>query len=398
MPYQRRGRTANVRYMGRYGAASRPRAGLLNTGVRAANTAVRIANAGIRKIKQMRNMYKTYKKKGAVAAILGAGKEGGDYTQISRHSYKSGKKQSFKALMPKLLKSGLNRVVYEFRGQKEFDNFGYYKSHQLSGAGVNFLPMYCFDLTARETVSGDTVVPFRRAFLTTGGVADGKITWQEESSLNNLGVQQILPFQTIESGYNGFVPANDKEMMNWTSVKLCLWGARNKPTIFRVVIFKILDEELDPWKFSGSLSTLHQVYWQSWVKGLCYHPQANIRNPHKNKVKILKEYSWTIQPTSSIENDIDPHAKLVNIYNRWDRVVNYRETGISAGDDSVLTTNAGTIPQTTINLDQTNSTSKIFMLVTSTAYTPAHEVFDSATDSSFDLIVRKGVTLFDNVT
>lgn len=384
MPMQRTRRSRSLKQVSR-------RKSYMNTAnkvVSALNTGVRFRNLA----KGARNAYKRYKSSGSLTkAILGSG-SGGDYTQFSTASLKSGRKK--RVNLPSLVKEVRARnetTIFRFQGIKEFDNWGNYWMSKFNTVDNNYMPMYCYDLTSINN-SGRTgpvqAQPFGRFYVegTTGVVKFNQVFGQTPAGVGDLGLQvekSASTSSTLEFPHN-------KSRLLWNQVSMNLWGAKQKAVKYTVQIVK-LDSTLDPWEMGSLISGTNdyqkcQAFYQSLIKPLTYNPIATTSTNLQKYMKVLKTYTTVIQPTSSTENDADPHAKILKWFMRWDRDFNYEHSAKTI-TGTELFNEPDFAQQRQENTAYTSSSQKIFLLVRATCYSLT-TTEESTVSGSFDICVR----------
>lgn len=320
--------------------------------------------------------------------------QGGDYTQFTQTSIKTGRPR--KVTLNSLTKELRNKnelTIYRYQGLKQFDNWGTYWMSQFNSAGVTtYLPMYIYDLTAIINSGPSGVVnsmPFGRFYLdnATGRVLFTNMFGQKQDGTSSMDLQ----LEKASSTSTILEYPHEKSRLLWNSVNLTLWGAKQKAVKYTIQVVK-LDERLDPWKMhlhtAGSPDDHYtQSFYQGVSKPICYNPIAFINPGSTRGVKVLKTYTTTIQPTSTTENDADPHSKILKWFMRWDRDLNYKQ------DSDMFVTRATLLDEPDFNELRsendcyTTSKSKIYLFIKATNFMP-HNVEDSTLSGSFDLMVR----------
>lgn len=332
-------------------------------------------------------------------AVFGGG---GDYQQRSVVNLSSGRK-------PKLTISRLNKdikntteiVTLKWHGVKAFDDNGYYwiNTGPVVDTGVTThyqMPCYIFDLTQ---LPQSTVIPqpFKRAnIVNTAGAVDpdsspGHVIWSDITGLSITGgsasTANFLVEKKPRSGSTDS-QACEKSQLLWTQIKMNLWGAKNKAIKYKVELIKILDTQGDPWEYSDYGQ--HTAMWQPQLKDLVFNPICKSGQAATSKfIKVLKSYTKVIQPTSSTENDADPHVVTLKMFNRWNRYLSYVKNNTSYLNtpnnqlyDVDYVQTAGTHLSS-----ETHSKDKIFLLIRAEVYS-TQQVPDNTLSPSFDLVVR----------
>lgn len=329
------------------------------------------------------------------------GVSGGDYTQFTEDRLKSGYKK--RTTLSRLVKEVRNKdetVIYRFSGMNNFNDNGYFWCGKTINTSTSktMLPMYMFDLTSCVNVVNNVVTaaqPFQNAQANSGL---GTITWdtvggQLANGTTNTGAS--WQYEKMPSSSSTLTTPHEKSRLKWTDVRLNLFGCKNKAIKWCVQVVKLGDEALDP-RLSGDLvlatdaQLKHNAFYQGLIKPYTYNPLALTSADRITKnLKVLKTYTTIIQPTSSVENDTDPHIKVLKWFMRWDRDMNYCERANSLTTAADLTEQADFSVQQAQQSCYTNTRSKIFLLIRASAYQAQTDVLpDNTVAPSFDMCVR----------
>lgn len=319
----------------------------------------------------------------------------GDYSQFTSKTIHTGRKEKLSLrTLDKHLRKNAEQTIFRWNGVKVFDDQGYYlMSRDISNVGDTMMPLYCYDLTAvANNVAGAQLngYPFCRAQVTK---ATGIVNWV---LVSNLGSDGVTPTNAISIEKTANVaPLSlplEKSVLKWTDVRLNLWGSKNKAVKFTIQLVKLLDEDLDPYeKMAGRVNdTKHSSFWQSSLKTSTFNPIATTTadNKLRSKLKIIKTFTKIIQPTSSTENDVDPHAFTLKWFMRWNRDLSYREGNAMIQTYNDLSNQADFAFENMAHSTQVNPKQRILLLVRATAYTETNNDTGNTVNGSFDLSVR----------
>lgn len=325
-------------------------------------------------------------------AIMGA--EGGDYNQFCAQTINVGKKK--KSTVKRLAREmhfKAECTIYRWNGTKAFTGNGYYwLSRETADATYAYMPVFAFDLTAANNYINNAysgAVPFYRLWLTK---ATGAVTWTPYSGLQADGISSAVNLQNETYAYvgNQINQPMEKSKLLWNQVKMNLWGAKNKAVKFTIQIVTYRDSDLDPLEQASgrAMAAKHNAYWQTVLKPLTFNPAATSGEHHtKGRVKILKQYTKIIQPTSSTENDSDPHVHMMKMFLRWDKLCRYDDQGVAIGTYDDLSNQADYAIQQQTFTNYLKSDQRIWLIIKATAFaenaTPVNTLH-----GSFDLSIR----------
>lgn len=223
----------------------------------------------------------------------------------------------------KIDKMSTDRLIFTHRNIKAFDDNGsVFLQNYINAGGVQTFPLMLFELNSANNIINNVHTlhsPVRYMYQTgtqigfnalNGQASDGTTlatNWQVEQSSH-------LP------GSVGAVPL-ENAIHKWSSLDLELWGCKNKPTKFHIALVQFNEDVLPDWNLK---SNQEAEFWQSMVKHYTYNPLAKMDDGfNRNKMKILRQYTYNIDPTASFENDADPHVKTVKLYYKFNRMCNF---------------------------------------------------------------------------
>lgn len=319
---------------------------------------------------------------------------GGDYQQFTVDGLKTGrKKRTTLSALTKEVRQQNETVIYRFQGMKSFDDWGNYWMAKFNSGDINtYLPLYCYDLTSViNSMSTGTVAskPFMRAYVQNN---NGRVFWNNVFGQDQTGAGSLfLQTEKAPSSAGTLNNPHGKSRLLWNQVNLTLWGAKQKAVKYIVQVVK-LDERLDPWKIDNHVDNdpddnYTQAFYQSLIKPMTYNPIAYINPQSRRGMKVLKSYTTIIQPTSTTENDADPHSRILKWFMRWDRDLNYFTDAQRLQAATPLLEDSDFAQSIQTNDVYTTSKSKIFLLIRATNYKTSISE-ESTTSGSFDLMVR----------
>lgn len=336
--------------------------------------------------------------------------EQGGYQQFSNEASTFGKVLRTNIKNRKLLSAAKESYIFSFKGIKTFDDNGtYFLRNAYNEFDRNF-PVFALLLNGRNLPGvSPTVAPLRSLYSGVSGAGDGQLQWRNENGIEQTVGTLTNPYLVTEySPERQINPTGQKLFWDWSEIKLNLWGARNKAVKYTIQIVKVLEDSLSPWHLtSGSpMGTESQQHWEQSLKQYCFNPLAKLNYEGRPKIKVLKSWDRIIQPTSSTENDADPHVHILKWFSRWNRVVNYdrivESTNASGArfrtpDDQDYNSMVETTQYTQIPYSHYPSEKEqVFLLIRASCYTnQLYSSVSNATCGSFDVSMRTKFTVLD---
>ena len=326
------------------------------------------------------------------------------FQQYRRYKLKYGRRKSGPAFVKSVVKANTARLDYIFRGINP-NGFGgnghYWMARRTFAAEQTQMPVYFLaanfvnqallqqDGEATSMVSSQ---PFR---LGTRGDDGSWYTWtipgQNHSGENFESLRAVS--DSMDAQGDGIGP---RGYLNWTSLKLTLWGSKTKSTVFYVDLVRPLDHDADPFNYAAgaAMPRVFNQHMDEVMRPLTVHPLARANNISKSPWRVLKRLKVEFDPTISAEMDPDPHCKTVEIFNRWGSVVNFKATTFSPyiGDDdgSVFERpNNGVTERLTsvLRTQPADDLRTLFYVIRAETYTSNDDV-SNMVNPSFDLSFR----------
>lgn len=265
------------------------------------------------------------------------------YQQWKRYDIRGGKKRP--RTMP-LLKANIVRLDYTFKFLKSFVGNGalWMDNYQLP-TGPIIQPLYTLLLNGcnQRTISSGTGVytqPLRRYVRQSDGY------WTSET-INGQAPDGSLSTYLFPAGTNlGNVLGSSigvmgpKGYLNWTSVKLNLWGAKFKQVIYYIDIVAVDNPSGNPYRYSPNTALPEDLnqHLDEIMRPLTVNPLADANNLVPSPWRVIKRIKVEFDPIVTTEGDQDPHCKTLNIFNRWGRTIDFNDSTTSvlpADDDNV---------------------------------------------------------------
>lgn len=330
------------------------------------------------------------------------------YQQWKRYSVRDGRRR--KKLMP-LLASNLTRLDYLFKGLKDFQGSGFYPMSYNAVTNANDanidMPIYVFRLNSViQYLPGSSPQvaipsPLRRLSRRSGGLWTSNVVnghspdGSSSPSLQYVGNNLATGAATIDAGAMG-----PKGYLNWTSLKLNLWGAKYKQVKYVIEICRPLDADCNIYRYSPN-SNLHESLSQhldEMMRPLTVNPLATANNLTPSPWKVLKRVYVELDPIQMNEGDQDPHCKTVTLFNRWGRIYDYQDSlqdSTPEADDyaNYVDPQRGIMDAArTVNLNNvapTLDTDNLFVVIRSNCFSRSVGIpFDNTNNASFDLSFR----------
>lgn len=330
-------------------------------------------------------------------------------TQGSQLGYKTAtltlaKPMSRAAMTAKLTQSMLESVIYRWNGVKAFSGNGQYWMQNRTITGVRYLPWYMLDLTAVNNMrtTAAQVVSYPMVQLRQAAVG-GNMFFGTVNGLSPDGATPISTYAvekapvTAGAGFTGDVNSAGfgKSMISHASIQANLWGATAKATKYMVQVVQITDDDLVPdhdLAFAGTEVTKatpkRNDFYQNMIKSWTFNPIATTGGLQARKYKVLKTQTITIQPSPTVDGDVDPQCVVYKAFLKLNKLMNYEQRS------DFLTTDADTNDQADYAVNggvqmnaQALSTKRIYLVIRATNY-GADAGDTNVQTPSFDLSVR----------
>jgi len=260
------------------------------------------------------------------------------YRQLATTKRKAGRKTGQISRMLRLLKTVATPLRYVAGRVQDINaaNGVYWLSHQTIDVNKDMLPLYVMPIHAivQGGVAYNTV--FAANFMYQLGY-DGSVPatagyfWRAVPGTDPItGLPRQSPRMVLPSR-DATVELGRKGMLDWTRLRLCVYGKVNNPTQIRLRLVKFLDEEFCPENWVNKTTGLTGVmppkvneYWTSTMKYLLNgHSATWQRASKKNYIKVLKSYTVNLNPidagAETAASDPRGHMRHFDLFNRWNR-------------------------------------------------------------------------------
>ena len=332
------------------------------------------------------------------------------YQQHERIHINGGRK---KRSVMRIVRSNLIRMDYTFKGLKDFAERGFYWMRQKPiteevGSAV-YQPCYMLALNgcnqeALSTGGSSEFHNFTRPLREYARAESGQ--WESRIVNGHDDTGLPLPYLEVATDDMRDVDSSNGAMgprgyLNWTLVKLNLWGSKNKQTTFYVDICSVNDPDANPFRYAAG--TWYPVefnqHMDEIMRPLTVNPISTANNLTRSPWRVLKRVKVSIDPISTTEGDQDPHCKTLKLFNRWGRNVDFKSSVYEPGDklknDSYVNPVVGLKDNTTSVVSHLPDDDKLlFLVIRSTCYskTAADGSESNTVNPSFDLSFRSSWT------
>lgn len=189
-------------------------------------------------------------------------------------------------------------------------------------------------------------------------------------------------FDTAQSGPVGAVnTVGARAMLNNSHITLHLYGQKNYPTQYRVMLVQF-DEDTVP-IFDNSVDvttadlaagydtrTSSGVFWLNWWRKIAFNPDSKSVQGNTTGMRVLYNRYIDLEPGDNNDNDTAPHMHRMRLNIDWYRRLNYRweitESGITAGGAAPT---AGYDVRTNDLRMDVEPKARVYLLVAATNYT-----------------------------
>lgn len=164
--------------------------------------------------------------------------------------------------------------------------------------------------------------------------------WQEYGySIDGVTPVQEWQFEDTSRTSGAGTETRRNGFCNWTRLRLQFYGKTKSPTMIRVRLIKFIDEQSTPDAqtytsgYSAALPSQMRAQLDQNFKPLINNTIAGQINPDRPAFRTIKTWAINIDPTETDQNDTDVYRRVVDIFNRWNKVVSFRSANTSAVTD-----------------------------------------------------------------
>lgn len=329
---------------------------------------------------------------------------------FSASSATMGKPVKKEIVAKKLLNNSIVKSKYTYRNINQLTTTlgAYPLSYSQLDVNSDWLPVFCYNLsTTRQTNDTTNVgVPFYRLYL---DKVAGRLGWYEQNGRTETsGLSTGLQIED-NPGWGQTLNQGKQSLLDSATIRMCLRGKTSAPTRITIQIVQFMRESVCPetstWLAPtptgfGLMDAEGHETMSAVVKGLITNPCATQRRT-KNYIKVLKTYTFNIDPKNSNENDTLPDQKHFKLFYRINRIMKYHTQGplaTAAGLADPQAFNDGTAGtanavNSAVRSYPNHITSSVYMMIRSLQ--PSYQTAPSnALSASFDMNVQ---TVFKNI-
>ena len=325
---------------------------------------------------------------------LSAGGQGG-YQQHTYRYKKTGSKTALATVAQRLQKVNLDTAVTQFQKMGQFtgDYGAFPLSHSVyTSTQKRLLPLYLMDLTHLAEVGQG---PLHRAYIWTTGGGDGKLGWEVQAGTNKIGTSTNVPFYKYATPGYQVATYHDKLHFGLMKIKLNLYGQTNRPTKITLQLVQFNSDDYTPVSDDGQstqtagANQIGNAFWQPQYKALVGNPIADQVRSRVKAMKVLRTATYNIGPTSTTENDHDPHCITV-VWNHYhNRIVNMKKFQPVFTDDVDAVNPSKPGGDVAVNEAKVTPFAKdrVYLLIKSTAWTQLTDpaTHDATNSASFEI-------------
>ena len=300
-------------------------------------------------------------------------KDKNGYTQWDSHRFS---KTFGRVTQRKLNRLNMQKLVYSWRtlGNLAAGKGNLFMSNWYNGtADFCGMPCYAFELNSCiNNVNGQISPHSPMMVLTRNTDTPGSnYEWVAQSGYSftaNLNAAWQLERSAHGSTTTMSYP-NACSILKWLDVRMDCFGCTANPTKFVIELCQF-DDLVIPSYDKGSGDAQYTAFWDQQMRPFIYNPNMSdtgYGGMNRKLKKVLASKTVEINPTSSTENDADPHIESVKFFWKMNRICRY-----DWKDERLLTENptmvsivgngAGIVAQGD-NQNQVHPKARLFLLI-----------------------------------
>jgi len=280
------------------------------------------------------------------------------------------------------------------------------------GAFDHYMPLHTFDLTSANNLNTGTIVnafPMRELFFKGSAVSAGiypanQVEFATRAGRGSDGVTTSTTWNVEKSTRlaSSSVPLG-MVMQEWVQIKMLCYGAKIFSTRYKVQVVQITEDDFHPLEISLIDQTAPVVpqawddvsapinFWQGLSASSYKHPIATVSTDYRKYLKVIKEFNFIIDPTTTIEERAEVgHSKALNIFVPMYRANNYNSKSQALDGSLADQDNFGT--EFEKNEAYLKPRARIYLIVQATnpkTHGPhANDIQTVADTPSYDLMIR----------
>lgn len=302
----------------------------------------------------------------------------GGYAQWTQR-YQKG---TFGKLTPrKIDKLSIDKIIFTHQRLGAFNDYGQlFLGNEVEANGVLRLPLVLMELNSCNNNINGTISTTNPVYqLSQNGTTTQWLSQSGQLPDGSFGSFQWQLERAPHTATQTNAYPGEAAIHLWSSVDLECWGTRNKPTKYDIMLCQFSEDVLPNYGTSDANAT---EFWQSMIKHYTYSPLAKMSNGfNAKKMKIMKHYTFNLDPTASYENDPDPHVKTMKLFYRFNRKCNFQWKYSNAAGQTISNLNDGDWQQEDAeNQTQVHPNARIYVMIRASNFTRI--AFPTTSDNS----------------
>jgi len=272
---------------------------------------------------------------------------------------------SKKNIIQKLVKSSKESFIHRFGAIQPFNNtslasinwsmpgggaytLANYNSIGPAGLGSfdHYMPLHIVDLTCTNNINTGTLVTaspmsqllFKGSAVSAGIYSPNRVDFATMNGRGSDGITNSMSWNVEKSTRlaSSSVPLG-MIMQEWVQIKMLCYGAKIFSTRYKVQVVQITEDDFHPLEVSSidavATPAVPQAwddvsapinFWQGLSAASYKHPIATVSTDYRKHLKVIKEFNFIIDPTTTIEERAEVgHSKALNIFVPMYRANNY---------------------------------------------------------------------------
>lgn len=311
--------------------------------------------------------------------------------------------------LKKVLSCISDKRVERFQGLSNFD----------TNVGYTFIDNYVNSVDNQEVESPMLIFNLGQIYQPTLGEecrVCTKHVWQDSTPLaqsfgsvitgQTADGTSVSPNWQIEHN-DKFSSSHDSIILNWISVRLNLYGARNRTTRFTVTFFKVKDERTDVSKLGNpgwaSSDPEFQNNIQAYERPYIFsNIQQDAFGKKKGNWKIIKEFNYVIEPSNTFDlNTTTGKIHEANIFLKVNEKLDFLYADQEQTLGHLVADGVDFVSESTLNSLHTQPvmTQNIFMMIRAFAPERCYKAGGppptrgAGVSPSIDFLIRRGMTM-----
>lgn len=262
------------------------------------------------------------------------------YNQLATTRRKYGKRVRTSVYQARLLKTLFTSVRQRYANFSAVStaNGRVFIAHQTGDAGdtFKFMPIHLLSLsTCNQGFTTDNTQQTPPALYTMQlATASGAINWSKINGIAADGTTARGSWEIVGPSDVTTPVIGRKGFLNWTRIRLCIWGKIKNPTNVRLTLLRFTEDEFCPEAnvnyttgIGTAVSNEAREMWVQRLKPLLVgqigaQPRASNRG-----FKVIKRWDVTMNPidagAETSASDPRGHMRHIDLFHRWNRMVDF---------------------------------------------------------------------------